>query len=157
MIVFFVLLFILAAIFPLTVYLVSAFNRPPEPSGEILDAELLFPEKHTDTQNWWESRRPFFNQCLGFAGLGAFLLYHLLAGTASGDPATVNAGGYFFFLQLLAYLVYMGAANLFYNLGAILETAFGTKEPDRFRKKTLRMMTAIALIIPVLVVVLFYL
>lgn len=151
------LLLILVGVFPLSIYLAGQFNREEEMPAEILDADLLQPDVQQATQTWWERRRPLFNQSLILAGLAAFLFYHLMTRTDTDGFNFMEPGAYLLLLQIIAYVIYMGVANLFFNLGPILETGKKLEEPHLFRQKTLHTMVVIAMIIPLGTAVALYL
>lgn len=151
------LLLILAGIFPLSIYLSTQFYQERPDASQILDAEFFQPNQNELTQGWWESKRPLFNQCLVVAGLCAFLCYHLLSKTDAGGFRIDDPSAYFFLLQVITYLIYMGVANLFFNLGPILETGYQMEDPTLYRKSALHRMIAIAMLLPLMTAIAFYL
>ena len=151
------LLLLVAGILPLSIYLVNQMHQPPAPSSNILDAEAAIPSGRQQTQDWWEQKRARFNQILIIAGLAAFILYHHLAQSGSISGILLNTNAYILFLQLLAYLLYMGVANLFFNFGPILEINSQSKSPEQFRRRLFQIITGITVLIPLATALTFYL
>lgn len=151
------LLLVLVGVFPLSIYLAGQFNREEEHPPEILDADMLPTDRQQAARQWWESRRPLFNQSLILAGLAAFLFYHLMSRTQAGEFSITEHNAYLLLLQVIVYVIYMGVGNLFFNLGAILENGRKRDDPKLFRQRTLHTMVVIAMIIPLATAVVFYL
>ena len=151
------LLLLVAGILPLSIYLVNQMHRPSVPSHNILDAEAAIPSGQQQTQDWWEQKRARFNQILVITGITAFILYHHFTRSESISNIILNTNAYILFLQILAYLLYMGVANLFFNFGSILEINSQPKSPEQFRRRLFQIITGITVLIPLATALTFYL
>ena len=85
---------------------------------------------------WWEARRLRYNLALGAAGLAA---YGLLVGTsyALGHPFWPDLQLAFGTTMLLGvgFLILMGAANVCYLAGVLIEGMIAPAEREAFRKR----------------------
>jgi hypothetical protein len=88
-----------------------------------------------DAWQWWEAQRLRYNLALAVSGWSAFgaavvILY------AFGQPVWIDwgsAAGMTLFLGI-GFLVFMGAANLFYLAGVIVESIVKPTNVDGFRR-----------------------
>lgn len=113
-----------AGVFPLSLYLVRTMQGEKPPEGNTLDEELARPHSKDDAFDWWEARRGPFNRALLFNGILAVLLYYAIieAGLGKYQFATFAFNWWALFFQFVLYLIYMGIANLLYNIGLIVES-----------------------------------
>jgi hypothetical protein len=98
---------------------------------EILDENIQLKNKQ-----WWESRRLKYNKGLVIAGITAFILYAILGEILivpfySEFEITVFSTVF----QGIGYLFMMLIANLFYNLGNIIDDIFNKDNSEQFRKR----------------------
>ena len=76
---------------------------------------------------WWRSRRRKYNIGLIRAGVLAFVLYFLIIQVKSSvnvqniDPERYEITLFTTFFQGVVYLIMMGIANIFYNLGPLID------------------------------------
>lgn len=152
------LLVILLGVLPLGFFLFRSLNQAKEESMETLDADLLGHKKIPTTQSWWEVHRGKFNWSLLFAGLVAFLLNAIILPIIVADiPQFGLQGGIFqFLIQSLAYLIYIGVANVFFTLGPLMENIFNPKDLAQFRKNTFNLLRAFFVIIPQAIILLLF-
>lgn len=137
-------------ILPLSIYLLHTMQgREPE-SSETLDEEMTQGQPANEPFEWWEARRGRFNRGLAMAGVVSGVVYYLLLyfqmkwyGFAGFRFNWVSFG-----FQFIAYLVYMGVANLVYNLGLILEHVRQPAEPVAFRQRLFGWLYGLALAAP---------
>lgn len=120
----FLLLVLLIGILPLSIFLIRSLQQGPK-QGEALDEELLAKGEGAEAVEWWEAKRGAFNRGLLAAGVLViafyYLLLHLRLAAAGLETLRFNLRNFVFLLVL--YLIYMGVANLLYNLGFFTEQA----------------------------------
>ena len=104
---------------------------------------------------WWGARRRRYTVSLLTAGAVAFLLCAAAVEfRCSADPdAEITIFTTLF--QGFAFLIAVGIANLFYNLGPALETRIGTRDRETYRRRAFRgglwFSAALPFLIPALV------
>jgi hypothetical protein len=108
----------------------------------------------TDARTWWGQNRRFYNVALVVAGMVAFLLYaleveYLVRGDIRVEVTLITTA-----VQGVGYLVFIGIANLFYNLGRVSEQMLHPQDPDKYRKAMFALGTAVSVAVPLLVPVL---
>ena len=129
------LITLIVGIFPLTIYLIKTLNTPKK-NEPTLDSELIDERKGNASQQWWEDQRSRYNTGLLYAGLIAFGLYLISLFIIFQPTSFLNAKDLFSFLFIaISYLIYMGVANLFYNLGPIAEALIKPKNVVTFRTR----------------------
>lgn len=96
-----------------------------------MDGDLISP----GAWSWWEDRRLRYNVSLGLAGWAAYGLT-LALHYAFGQPmfATWQSAASVTLLLGAGFLVLMGFANIFYLLGATVESMVAPRDRDAFRK-----------------------
>ena len=129
------LLTLIIGIFPLSVYLLKTLRGPSKDSST-LDSDLIQEKKLSGPHQWWEDRRGKYNYGLLSSGLVAFSLYLITYFLVYHSVNFFSAPSLFSFLFIIvSYLIYMGVANLFYNLGHIIETALKPTDKPTFRNR----------------------
>jgi len=104
---------------------------------------------------WWSARRRQYTVSLLLAGAIAFLLYAAAVEfRCSGEPeAEITIITTFF--QGFIFLIAVGIANLFFNLGPILETRFAHADREAYRRRAFRtglwFSVALPFLVPLLV------
>ena len=142
-------------ILPLFIYLLHSIQgREPEAS-ETLDAEMTKGQSVNEPFEWWEARRSRFNRGLALAGMAAMMLYYVLQYHEFKwyRFSEFQFNWLFFCFQLAAYMVYMGLANLIYNLGLILESMWPPVGLPAFRLKLFGWLYGVGVGVPVVLVV----
>lgn len=142
-------------ILPLFIYLLHSIQgREPEAS-ETLDAEMTQGQSVNEPFEWWEARRGRFNRGLALAGLAAVVCYYMLLYCQFRWHifSEFRFNWMFFFFQLAAYMVYMGLANLIYNLGLILESMWPPADLPSFRRKLFGWLYGVGVGVPIVLVV----
>ena len=126
----------LIGILPLGYFLFMSLNQTKESRRETLDSHLMQEEELEASPDWWESRRGKFNWYMIFAGVFAFLLYTFFLPYffVSMPNFELRSNFFTFALPIMTYLVYIGVANVFYNLGPLVESLRNPKKPQRFRR-----------------------
>lgn len=146
-----VLLFaiVMVGFLPLVAYLFNNFQQNNTGAfRDVLDMELLLHQKDKQPLEWWNFRRPYFNQGLLWSGLLTAVFLFLFTRFLFPD-APISLWNIFFLLTL--YLIYMGAANLVYNMGSTLEKVSSPDDPQAFRTKAYAMTYWIAVLIPIFI------
>jgi hypothetical protein len=104
---------------------------------------------------WWNARRRRYTISLLAAGAIAFVLYAAAVELRCSDDPDVEITIFTIFFQGFAFLVTVGVANLFYNLGPVLETRIGGRDRETYRRRAFRtgfwFSVAIPFLIPVLI------
>lgn len=127
------LLTLIIGIFPLSIYLIKTLKFP-SPNSPALDSDLINEKKAAAPQQWWDDQKSRYNTGLVYAGIIAFGFYLISFIIFVNPAAFLDAQHLFSFLFIaVAYLIYMGVANLFYNLGPITETMIKPKNVLTFR------------------------
>ena len=147
------LITLLVGIFPLSIYLIKTLKSPAK-SPSTLDSDLITEKKANTNQQWWEDQRSRFNMGLVYAGFIAFGLYLFSFFLSVYPVAFLEAQDLFSFLFIaVAYLIYMGVANLFYNLGPICEAVLKPKNLATFRNRFFNIGYWISILLPFLAVI----
>lgn len=131
------LIIILAGILPLSLYIVKTLRENPDISSETLDSAFIRGMGRKNSQEWWESRRGKFNRGLIVSGFLALTLQAILIQVLKPGGFVISEFS-ILSLPLIAasYLVYMGALNLFYNIGPISESIMPSiKDIENYRKR----------------------
>jgi hypothetical protein len=83
---------------------------------------------------WWQRRRFQYNNLLASAGIVAFIFYAIL-GSLLIAPYVDDFEITFFTIvsQGIGYLIMMGIANVFYNLGYWVDEKYNRNNTDEFR------------------------
>jgi hypothetical protein len=86
---------------------------------------------------WWQARRLKYNLALACSGLAAYGLFVALF-FAFGSPLwkTWQDALSMTLLMGVGFLVAMGAANVCYVLGPIMESLVKPEDPERYRRTT---------------------
>lgn len=147
------LLTLIIGIFPLSVYLLKTLKAPAKES-DALDDDLILEKKASGPHQWWEDRRGKYNYGLFFSGLIAFSLY-LIAYVLKYHPTSFFSTPelFSFLFIIVSYLIYMGVANLFYNLGHIIENALQPKDLFFFRNRFFNINYWVSIILPFLALI----
>ncbi len=98
------------------------------------------PNIRTQTKQWWEKRRLRYNFGLVFAGILAYAVYIMIC-YRFVYPVDPEAEDTLFTMsfQGFAYLIMIGVANGFYNLGYIIDVNFNHDNQPRFRIRLFRL------------------
>lgn len=120
----FLLLVLVVGILPLTIFLLRSLRQGYK-RQQALDDELTITGEGAESVEWWEAKRGDFNRGLLASGLLVigfyYLLLHLRLSSAGLGPIQFNLRNFIFLVVL--YLIYMGVANLLYNVGVFTEQA----------------------------------
>jgi hypothetical protein len=154
--IFFLLIILFIGVFPLGAYLARSI-RDRKPITDTLDGEWIKEKTLDRPHDWWEAQRGRFNIGLLVGGVGYFILYLILYFPYlqfyyGSTQAIISA---LLFLAVV-YLIYMGVANLFYNLGVMYETMRQPAKLDQYRQRAFRMAFWLAIIIPYLTLLFYY-
>jgi hypothetical protein len=153
-----VLFILIAGILPLAVYIFRQLQKGTlaEDKNAPLDANLAKKGALSASKAWWEQQRGRFNRHLFLAGIFAVCLYYaqIYAELGTYQYYEFHFSWWHTLFVGILYLVYMGIANLLYNIGILIDqNASGTKS-DEFRQKTYRWIALIATLFPFLFVLL---
>ena len=154
MIILLLLMLVLLGVFPLGFFLFRSLNQGAGSTVETLDGEMALGSEKWKTQEWWESQRGKFNWSLIFAGIAAFILNAFLLPLIVAEIPQFGPGGGFFsvLLQILAYLIYIGVANVFYSLGPLIANIRKKKKKAQFRQNGFQLIRAVFVLAPQLIV-----
>ena len=86
---------------------------------------------------WWGARRLHYNFGLLLAGILAFIGYVIICVTLLPrvlDTSEIEVSAFTTLSQGIAYLLAMGAANIFYFLGPLSERIIRPANVDRYRR-----------------------
>lgn len=147
-----ILIILGTGIFPLAIYLIKTMQREPmqESAAAPLDANLALRSEGEASRRWWESLRGRFNRHLMIGGVFAIILYYSLIFSELGRYQYLQftfSWWHFAFVCSL-YLIYMGIANLFYNMGMLAESNYKPAFPLKFRQKAYRLIALLATVAP---------
>jgi len=87
------------------------------------------------TEEWWSRKRLKYNIGLVIAGIAAFVCYCIAFSLVShklGPEAEITIFTTLF--QGIAYLIMIGIANLFYNLGSFVEKRLELRNVGQYRR-----------------------
>lgn len=87
---------------------------------------------------WWSKMRLKYNLGLIFSGILAFMLYAIVVELVvfkSSKNGEVEITLFTTLFQGIGYLIMIGIANLFYNLGQITERIVKPKDTAKFRNR----------------------
>jgi hypothetical protein len=85
---------------------------------------------------WWASKRLHYNKGLVIAGVTAFILYAILGSVLIAPyDYEFEISLFTILFQGIGYLFMMLIANLFYNLGYFVDTAFNKNNDNNYRVK----------------------
>jgi hypothetical protein len=98
--------------------------------------------------DWWSQRRRAYNLALLVAGFAAFMAYAAVLETRCGAAPDVEITVFTIAVQVVGYLVAMGVANLFYNLGKWSETRLCPRNVAAYRRRTWGLGLAISVALP---------
>lgn len=154
----FILIILGVGIFPLIIYLVKTMQRQPSPeaAGSPLDAGWVLSAKGEVAKDWWERLRGRFNRHLFLGGIFSIALYYSLIFSELGRYSDLNFNfsiWHFVFVCAL-YIIYMGIANLLYNVGQMAEQIRKPMYPAEYRQKAYRWIALIGTIAPFIFIVL---
>jgi hypothetical protein len=104
---------------------------------------------------WWGGRRRQYTVSLLAAGAIAFLLYAAAIEYRCRNDPDAEITVFTTLFQGIAFLVAVGVANLFYNLGPVVETRIGNGDRETYRRRAFRaglwFSVALPFLIPALV------
>jgi len=104
---------------------------------------------------WWSVRRRQYTVFLLAAGAIAFLLYVAAVEFRCSDDPDAEITIFTTLVQGFAFVIAVGIANLFFNLGPVLETRIGNRDRETYRRRAFRaglwFSVALPFVIPVLV------
>lgn len=152
------LLTLAIGILPLSVYLIKTLRLPQkEKDNAALDSDLIREKKFSAPHRWWEDQRGKYNYGLLFSGLLAFSLYFLSYILFYKPVSFIGPPELFSFLFIIvSYLIYMGVANLFYNLGSIGESVLKPQNKQVFRHRFFNIGYWISILLPFFVLLAFW-
>lgn len=143
------LLLLLVGIFPLSAYLAHTMRETKAPINT-LDGEWLQEATSPSPYDWWERQRGKFNISLLWGGGIVMILYTILYHQYLFNPYTSLRFGLMSILfMVVIYLIYMGVANLFYNLGVMLETLLEPRDIFHYRHSAFGVATWCAIGLPI--------
>ena len=87
-----------------------------------------------DSKTWWSSRRLRYNIALLCAGFAAFISYVAIAGIFPQKLPCVEITAFTVGAQGVSFILAVGLANLFYQLGPASESIFKPGNPVLFRQ-----------------------
>lgn len=150
---------ILLGLLPLSLFLFRTLNQGERKNVETLDEDLMKEKKGTEAQDWWEKQRGKFNWSLLFAGLFAFVLNSFILPLLVADIPQYGFGRGLMaiLLQVLAYMIYMGVANVFYSIGPLIENVKTPNQVVTYRRNSFNLLQAFFVIAPqIIVLILFF-
>lgn len=100
---------------------------------EILDENIQ--SRQLTSQQWWAANRLKYNKGLVISGITAFMCYALIGSTLFSDDLGFEITIFTTVFQGVGYLIMIGIANLFYNLGHFVEILFNKSNSNKFRKQ----------------------
>ncbi|MDO1512371.1 hypothetical protein Q2T41_06850 [Maribacter confluentis] len=89
-----------------------------------------------ERKKWWSEKRLKYNLGLIISGFLAFIAYSLVVQYVIPPAPDVEITLFTIIFQGIAYLIMMGIANVFYNIGQFSEKIIKPKNVDGFRKWT---------------------
>jgi uncharacterized protein YebE (UPF0316 family) len=104
-------------------------NNLPKETGKKPDDDIQ------SSREWWERKRRKYNKGLVIAGISAFILYVVLGSVLITEDDDFEITIFTTLFQGIGYLFMMAVANMFYNLGYIVEQMFNKTDDIRFRKR----------------------
>jgi len=151
---FFLLAILLIGVLPLSIYLLRSMQQGRKRSGS-LDEDMALRGEGAEAVEWWEERRSLFNRSLLAAGLFVIAFYYFLLQLrlASAELSFRFSWRNFLFLLVL-YLIYMGIANLVYNVGVFAEQSRQPAALSDYRQRSFRLIYWAAIIAPFIFVLL---
>ena len=90
----------------------------------------------SDRKKWWSEKRLKYNIGLIISGFLAFIAYSIVVEYVIPPAPDVEITLFTIIFQGIGYLIMMGIANIFYNIGEFSEKIIKPKNVDRFRKRT---------------------
>lgn len=121
-----------------------------------LDAAMTRKISGDPARLWWEDKRSRFNRHLFLAGIFAIALYYSLiyAEIGSYQLYQFTFSIWHFVFVVILYLIYMGIANLVYNIGMMIEQVNKPLYPLEYRQKIYRWIALFTTIAPYLFILL---
>ena len=105
-----------------------------------------------ERKKWWKDHRKIYNKGLLISGAVSFLLYVLVVEFyANPKGAEIEISLLTILFQGIGYLVAIGVANLFYNLGGTSEKLINPKQIDSYRNIVFRIGYYLSLLLPLLI------
>ena len=112
------------------------------------------------SRQWWAGRRRKYNKGLIIAGLSAFVSYAIVGSILFADDNKFEITFFTTAFQGLGYLVMMGVANLFYNLGSFADNLVNKTNDEKFRQQLFNLgywfSCGLPFLIPVWLVVMYF-
>lgn len=149
----FLILVLIIGVLPLSMFLLRSLQDGNKRS-DALDEELTLKGEGAEAVEWWEARRSAFNRSLLAAGIFVIALYYLLLQmrVASAGLGQMTFSWRNFIFLLVIYLIYMGIANLLYNVGVFSEQARRPREVHDYRERAYQVIYWSAILAPFAVV-----
>lgn len=152
------LIIILTAFVGLSVkfYMAASAGRfETTPNHEIVDHNSLV------RKQWWAEKRIKYNTGLIIAGFTAFIAYSILGGLLIAPyDKDFEVTLFTMFFQGIGYLLMMLVANLFYNLGALVDKHYNKDNSEAFRRRLFNLgfwfSMGLPFLIPALIVVVYF-
>ncbi|WP_210463374.1 hypothetical protein [Rufibacter roseolus] len=128
---------------------------------ERIDTQSLVGKKINDSlasREWWSNKRGKYNLALVVAGVTAFFAYAILGGLLIA-PYDYNFEITLFtiFFQGIGYLFMMLIANIFYNLGYIVDKNFNKDNSQSYRQSLYKLglwfSVGLPFLVPILIIV----
>jgi hypothetical protein len=149
----FLIVILIIGVLPLSVYLLRSLRESSSGKGP-LDEDLTRTGEGAETIEWWEARRSTLNRSLLASGALVLLVYYALmrwrVAAFTGEAFRVQPRQVLFLVVI--YLIYMGIANLLYNIGVFVERAQKPAEPSAYRHRTFQLIFWVAIVAPYVVV-----
>jgi hypothetical protein len=149
----FLIRILIIGVLPLSVYLLRSLRESTNGTGP-LDEDLTRTGEGAEAIEWWEARRSTFNRSLLASGAVVLLVYFALlrwrVNAFTGEAFQVQPRQVLFLIVI--YLIYMGIANLLYNIGVFVEQAQQPKAPSAYRHRTFQLIYWAAIAAPFVVV-----
>ncbi|PHN93676.1 hypothetical protein CSC80_12230 [Maribacter sp. 6B07] len=89
-----------------------------------------------ERKKWWSEKRLKYNVGLIVSGLIAFFVYSLVVKYVIPPAPDVEITLFTIIFQGIGYLIMMGIANIFYNIGAFSEDLIKPKNIELYRNRT---------------------
>lgn len=138
-------------------------NRQHETNKTKLEMEILdsnIQSKQLTGRQWWSSQRSKYNRGLVIAGITAFITYAIVGSILFANDTAFEITIFTTAFQGIGYLIMMGVANLFYNLGPLADSMFNNTNDEKFRQRLFNLgywfSFGLPFLIPVLLILMYF-
>ncbi|WP_454803503.1 hypothetical protein [Mucilaginibacter phyllosphaerae] len=109
-------------------------------------------------RNWWRKRRLQYNNFLATAGIVAFFCYAILGSLLIAPYVNdFEITLFTIMFQGIGYLIMMGVANIFYNLGYWIDKKYNNKNSETFRSNLYKLgcwfSCSLPFLIPIIIII----